>query len=171
MNLSEDRDGIAGQRQHRSFVDDVLVESVDRVVLVGLGGGNVIAHLHEADGRVVVLVELQRDFVLSGVALRNVRERNLEGSFLADVEAQNVAFEVDVAPVPAAHRELLLQHLQVVVFLEELGDLFLIVFEAREAVQRTVFQEHPQAEVADKLLEVHQVDVFSADLFDLSGLL
>lgn len=72
-------------------------------------------------------MELECDFVLASGALGNIVKGNFESSQASDVETQHRAGELGRSPVPPLHTQLLLQHIQRVGLLEELGDLVLFL--------------------------------------------
>lgn len=129
MDLAENGNCIATDVDNRGLVHDLLVEGLDWVGLHAVAHWNVEPHLHKADWRVVVLMELQGDLVLAGVALGHVGERYLEGRVMSNVEAQHGAGELGCAPVPALQAQLLLQHVLAVICTEEFGNFFLILKE------------------------------------------
>lgn len=160
MNLPENGNRVSGHRDNGRLVHDILVESVDGVCFRCLRCGNVETHLHETDGSLVVLVELQSNLILTGSALGHHVQGNVETGLVLDVEAQQGAVELGRAIVPAAQRQLLLEHLLFVVVFEVRRDLLLIrVLEPAEPVQGAVLHEYPNAVRVQHALEVHKVHV------------
>lgn len=66
--------------------------------LIGLAGWDVESDLHERNLSVVVLVELQCDFVLPCGTLGNIGERDLKRRVVVDVERQQGSWGKSEAP-------------------------------------------------------------------------
>lgn len=65
LNLFEDRNSIPRDRDNGRFVHHLLVESVYWISLGRVRYRNVETHLHKGDRSIVILVELQSNFIFS----------------------------------------------------------------------------------------------------------
>lgn len=171
MNFAENGDGIARHRNDRRLFHHILMECVDWVGFGRFRCRNVETHLNQTDWRIVILMKLQCDFILAGLTLRHMLQWNLETGFSLAIQTEYRAIEVNGAPIPAAQRHFLLEHVLLIVFLEEIGQFaFVARLETQETYQRTSFGENANTECSNQFVKVDQVDVGAAQLIDFAGL-
>jgi hypothetical protein len=172
-----------GQRANRVALASLLQVSLGQHALDELGRSvcgvlvvhirrNVETNLHEGHRGVLVLMKLQHGLVLARRGVGHVLERNLKGGLVVDLEAERVALEAGLAPVPALHGHvhlldgLLHVPLGVVLELLEIG-----LGEAVEFQIRAVLEHHLEAVALRAAHPVHLLDVLVLNLLRLVGLL
>ena len=158
----------------------VLHKLLRRIGVLHVGGdagaarqvGYVKANLHHGHLGLLVLVELEDGLVLAHVRVGHVLERYLEGELAVGLEAQRVADEVRLAPVPALDARLGLVDGPLERLARELLQLAEVaLLEAVEAVRRAVLEHDLDAVALGSSQPAHVLDVAVGHLLELARLL
>lgn len=115
------------------------------------------SNLHQAHGRVFVLVKLQYGLVLGHIRVGHIFKRYFKGRLAVYIKQHRIAHKIRLAPIPALHRQVRLFHMLMNGSIEVVVQfLKVILAEAVESMHAAVF-EHYLETIAARSLQPVQI--------------